>query len=133
MAHLKCGVDQNTVVVQQPASSILQTKQGLMKRGTCHIRALLALSHTPNPCLPTQSYCHGSLCPTLHGSTLQTQSPGPQPSNRRQINSPGCANTGKSPAPSGRNLTAHVNTHHPQSSTATPRETEMRAVSRLPG
>lgn len=37
-----------------------------------------------------------------------------------QINSPGCANIGKSPAPSGRNLTAHVNTHHPQPSTAMP-------------
>lgn len=37
-----------------------------------------------------------------------------------QINSTGCANIGKSPAPSGRNLTAHVNTHHPQSSTAMP-------------
>lgn len=37
-----------------------------------------------------------------------------------RINSHGCANTGKSPAPSGRNLTAHVNTHHPQPSTTTP-------------
>lgn len=37
-----------------------------------------------------------------------------------QINSRGCANIGKSPAPSGRNLTAHVNTHHPQSCTAMP-------------
>lgn len=34
------------------------------------------------------------------------------------INSSGCANTGKSPAPAGRNLAAHVNTHHPQSSSA---------------
>lgn len=85
MAHLKWGVDLKTVVVLQPASVILQTKQGLMKRGTClsHIKALLALSHAPNPCLPTPSYSHDSLCPTLHSSTLQTTSPGPQPLNRR--------------------------------------------------
>lgn len=57
MAHLKCGVDIKAVVLQ-PASVILRTKQSLMKRGTCicHIRALLALSHALNPCLPAQSY-----------------------------------------------------------------------------
>lgn len=50
-----------------------------------------------------------------------------------QINSPGCANTGKSPAPSGRNLAARVNTHHPQSSTAMPREAEIGCGSQFPG
>lgn len=84
MAHLKTGVDLKTDVVLQPASVILVAKQSLMKRGTCicHIRALLALSNAPNLCLPTLSYCHGSVCPTLHSSTLQTESPGPQPLNR---------------------------------------------------
>lgn len=73
-----------TVVDLQPDSMILRTKQSPIKRGTCicHIRVLLAQSHAPNPGLPAPSYCHGSVS-TLHSSTLQTKSPGPQPLNRR--------------------------------------------------
>lgn len=98
------------------ASVILQTTQGLMKTGMClcHIRALSAQSQSLNPCLSTPSYCSGSV-------QLHTEFPWATAIDQEaQINSPGCANTGRSQAPSGRNLTAHVNTHHPQSYTTTP-------------
>lgn len=49
-------------------SNISTTRRCLMKTGRrriYHIRALLALSHALNPCLPVLRYCHDFLCPCI--------------------------------------------------------------------
>lgn len=124
---------------RQADSEIPAPQRCLMKTGRriCHIRALPALSHALNPCLPALRYCRDFLCPP-HPRPTQTHAADRVPwaiviEQEVQINSPGCANIGKSPAPSGRNLAARVNTHHPQSPSAMPREAEIGSGSQFPG